>query len=150
MTLPSQPVEAFLLKVSQLKPDWEYKPSPSKWSNKEVIGHLIDSAQTNLNRFVRCTYEENFKLVYYQDEYVAAQRYQSADINELLTLWMLLNAQITRVLADYPTDRRNVTCDTGKDSVSFHTVEWLATDYLAHMQHHLDHIIQTCLKTEMN
>ena len=41
--------------------DWDYKPFPEKWSKKEVIGHLIDSAQINLQRFTRCTYEENFK-----------------------------------------------------------------------------------------
>src|ERR1700733_9875968 len=81
--------------------DWVFKPDPGKWSKKEIIGHLIDSAQVNLQRFVRCTYEENFKLTYDQVEWVQAQRYQEADIQDLFGLWELLNWQIIRVLKSY-------------------------------------------------
>ncbi|MGN6398403.1 MAG: DinB family protein [Mucilaginibacter sp.] len=117
--------------------DWATKPAPDKWSKKQIIGHLIDSAQANLQRFVRCTYEENFKLTYEQDEWVEAARYQEADISELLDLWKLLNLQIARVLINYPADRLQAQCDNSKTDPSLHTVEWLAADYVAHMQHHL-------------
>jgi hypothetical protein len=120
--------------------DWGFKPSPDKWSKKEIIGHLIDSAQINLQRFVRCTYEDNFKLVYAQEEWVAAQRYQEADIAELLALWRLLNRQIVRVLKSYPPDRVGAQCDNSKTGVNLHTVEWLAQDYVDHMNHHLGRI----------
>jgi hypothetical protein len=70
------------LKVEQKAIDWETRPAPEKWSKKEIIGHLTDSAQINLQRFIRCTYEENFKLVYNQDEWVAAQHYQAAAIKK--------------------------------------------------------------------
>jgi hypothetical protein len=120
--------------------DWDYKPSPEKWSAKETLGHLVDSAQINLQRFVRCTYEEKFKLVYYQDEWVLVQHYQEAVINDLLTLWRLLNEQIVRVLANYPEDRLQVQCDTGKAAPSLHTVQWLASDYIVHLNHHLTQI----------
>ncbi len=116
---------------------WDYKPSPDKWSKKEIIGHLIDSAQINLQRFIRCTYEEEFKLVYEQVQWVNAQHYQEADIDELLNLWQLLNRQIVRVLKNYPAERVNAECDTGKTGVSLHAVEWLAQDYVGHLQHHL-------------
>jgi hypothetical protein len=128
------------LRIEQDKIDWETKTSPTKWSKKEIVGHLIDSAQINLQRFVRCTYQQNFKLVYAQDEWVAAQHYQDADIKEVLDLWILLNRQIIRVLNDYPDNRLLVTCDTGKNEESLHTVEWLAADYVEHMQHHLRQI----------
>src|SRR4051794_27432292 len=78
--------------------DWATKPEPAKWSKKQIIGHLIDSAQVNLQRFIRCTYEEDFKLTYEQVEWVDAAHYQEANINELLGLWKLLNLQIARVL----------------------------------------------------
>jgi hypothetical protein len=120
--------------------DWSYKPSPEKWSAKETLGHLIDSAQINLQRFVRCTYEEKFKLIYYQDEWVSAQRYQETAINDLVGLWRLLNQQIVRVLANYPEDRLQAQCDTGKAAPSLHTVQWLASDYIVHMNHHLNQI----------
>ena len=116
---------------------WSYKPAPDKWSSKEIIGHLIDSASINLQRFVRCTYEENFKLTYEQVEWVQAQRYQDADINDILSLWELLNRQIVRVLQNYPAGRLSAQCDNSKTTVSLHTVEWLAQDYVDHLKHHL-------------
>lgn len=117
--------------------DWDSKPSPDKWSRKEIMGHLIDSAQINLQRFVRCTYQEGFKLVYDQVEWVQIQHYQDEDINEILELLRLLNFQIIRVLKNYPHDRLNAQCDNGKMEVSLHTVEWLAADYVEHMKGHL-------------
>jgi hypothetical protein len=52
----------------------------------------------------------------------------------------LINRQVIRVLSDYPSDRLRVKCDTGRDSVQLNTVEFLAKDYVAHMQHHLKKI----------
>ena len=121
--------------------DWAFRASPGKWSKKEIVGHLIDSAQVNLQRFVRCTYHENFKLIYAQVEWVQAQHYQEADISELFTLWRLLKLQIVMVLSAYPAERLQVQCDTGRETVSLHTVEWLAKDYLDHLNHHLNQIL---------
>lgn len=121
--------------------DWAYKESPAKWSKKEVIGHLIDSAQINLQRFVRCTYEENFRLTYEQVEWVAAAHYQDAEINELIELWALLNLQIVRVLTNYSPDRLGARCDNSKQEPNLQTVEWLAADYVDHMLHHLKGIL---------
>jgi hypothetical protein len=117
--------------------NWDYSPSPEKWSKKEIVGHLIDSAMVNLQRFVRCTYQEGFKLVYDQVEWVEAQRYKYAEIKELLFLWQSLNWQIIRVLKNYPEDRLQVMCDNSKTTQSFHTIEWLAEDYVRHLNHHL-------------
>jgi hypothetical protein len=122
--------------------NWGTRPAPGKWSKKEIIGHLIDSAHINLQRFIRCTYEENFKLTYQQDAWVAAQHYQDADINELFDLWTLLNKQIIRVLKNYPTDRIAVSCFKNDSNLDpkLHTVVWLADDYLRHLQHHQQQI----------
>ncbi|WP_428331427.1 DinB family protein [Mucilaginibacter sp.] len=126
-----------LLNMDQAFIDWDYRPGANKWSKKEIIGHLIDSAQVNLQRFVRCTYEENFKLIYAQEEWVIAQHYNQAAVTELLTLWRLLNMQIIRVLDNYPKDRLLIKCDNSKIERHLHTVEWLAKDYVAHLKHHL-------------
>src|SRR5579872_2845373 len=133
-------IDRFLQFIKNKPIDWEGKQVPGKWSNKEIIGHLCDSAMINLQRFVRCTYEENFKLVYEQDEWVAAQHYQEMNIENLLELWRLLNLQITRVLETYPFDRWQVQCDSKKKEMGLHTVEWLAQDYVVHLQHHLNQI----------
>jgi hypothetical protein len=120
--------------------NWQNTPATGKWSNKQIIGHLIDSAQINLQRFVRCTYEENFKLIYFQNEWVEAQRYAEADMAELLTLWRLLNMQIIRVLANYPADRWQITCDNNRGEPVYNTVDFIANDYVAHLQHHLNQL----------
>lgn len=38
---------------------WLYKPAPDKWSRKEILGHLADSAHSNIRRFVVAQYEDN-------------------------------------------------------------------------------------------
>ncbi|MDF2431848.1 MAG: hypothetical protein JWP44_1479 [Mucilaginibacter sp.] len=129
-----------VLKTNPKSINWDYKLAVERWSKKEIIGHLIDSAQINLQRFVRCTYEENFKLVYDQVKWVATNRYQEADIDELLSLWRILNRQIIRVLTSYPADRLLARCDTSKTTLELHTVEWLAQDYVQHLKHHLKQI----------
>nr|WP_067060756.1 DinB family protein [Mucilaginibacter sp. L294] len=132
-------IDDFLnLQISQI--NWENQAAPGKWTNKQIIGHLIDSAHINLQRFVRCTYEEGFKLIYLQEEWVTAQHYQAADITGLLKLWELVNRQIVRVLANYPADRTQVKCDNGRYEPSFNTVAFLAEDYIVHMQHHLNQL----------
>ncbi len=133
-------ITGFLQELKNKPVDWLYRRAPDKWSNKEIIGHLCDSAMINLQRFIRCTYEENFKLIYHQNEWVATQHYHEMEINDLLELWRLLNTQITRVLSQYPEDRWQVLCDNGKDVESFHTVEFLSNDYVEHLVHHLQQI----------
>ncbi|MBS1531049.1 MAG: DinB family protein [Bacteroidetes bacterium] len=133
-------VDQFLQHISNKPVDWESRPAPGKWSNKEIMGHLCDSAMINLQRFIRCTYEEKFKLVYEQDAWVTAQHYQEMNVESLLELWRLLNSQIARVLSNYPDDRWQTECDTNKRQAGLHTVEWLAADYVAHLEHHLNQI----------
>ncbi len=143
MTVPALLLNKVITDFLQNTPqdiDWNYKPAKDKWSRKEVIGHLIDSGHINLLRFVRCTYEENFKLVYEQDTYVAVQHYQQVDIKELLDMWILLNRQIIRVWENYPPDRLTARCDNSKDEPNLQTVEWLANDYVEHLMHHLKSI----------
>jgi hypothetical protein len=120
--------------------NWANLAAPGKWTNKQIIGHLIDSAHINLERFVRCTYEQGFKLIYFQEEWVAAQHYQDVNTAELLKLWELVNRQIARVLANYPADRELAQCDNGRYEPSLNTVAFLAEDYIEHMQHHLNQL----------
>jgi hypothetical protein len=120
--------------------DWNNTAPEGRWTNKEIIGHLIDSAHINLQRFVRCTYEDGFKLIYLQEEWVQAQHYRDADVDDLLKLWELVNRQIARVLENYSPERTQITCDNGRYEPSSNTVAFLAKDYVGHMQHHLNQL----------
>lgn len=71
--------------------EFAFKPNPKKWSKKEVIGHLIDSAQSNLRRFVVGQYEHQPNIVYQQDFWVQANNYQQAKSEDVIALWRLLD-----------------------------------------------------------
>jgi hypothetical protein len=121
---------------SDLK-NWNVKSKPEKWSKNEILGHLIDSANNNIQRFVRGTYDNKFKVVYHQDEWVNVQHYNMADTKELISLWHLLNQQIVRILVHYPPDRKEILCDTGKQDTAYLTMDFLAQDYIDHLEYHL-------------
>lgn len=122
--------------------EWSLKPSPVKWSKKEILGHLVDSAQNNLRRFVVSQYQQNDKVYYHQNEWVKYQNYQEADTKDILALWALLNKQLARTLVNIPADRLKHTCDTGKTKQELYSLEFLAEDYLVHLKHHLSQILQ--------
>ncbi len=74
--------------------EWMDKPNPAKWSRKEVLGHLIDSAQNNIRRFVVAQYEDRPLIRYAQDKWVAEVNYQNYYTSDLVTLRTLLNKHI--------------------------------------------------------
>jgi hypothetical protein len=115
---------------------WNHKPLPSKWSKKELLGHLIDSASNNLRRFVVGQYEQGVKIGYQQDEWVAIQDYQAANIEDLKLLWKLMNEQIIRVLKKIPGDRlQNISVREQE-----YTLAYYIEDYLVHLNYHLAQI----------
>ncbi|GAB3164862.1 DinB family protein [Telluribacter humicola] len=119
-----------------------FKDSPLKWSRKETIGHLVDSAQNNIQRFVRSQYETTPRIIYNQDEWVRLQDYEHYPTEELLQLWEGLNNHLCRVLRAMPPDHYFKTCNIGKDLAEEHTLLFLAEDYLAHMEHHLRQLVE--------
>jgi hypothetical protein len=116
--------------------EFGFKPSPAKWSKKEIMGHLIDSAQTNIRRFVKAQYEENPKITYDQDRWVKISAYQQWDAIDIVRLWCLLNVQICYILDN--TDDEKAARISTTDTI--HTIEWLAEDYNKHLLHHL-HVV---------
>ena len=120
--------------------EFDHKPSPTKWSKKEILGHLVDSAQNNLQRFVRGQYENTPKIVYTQDEWVKLQHYKDYEKEELIQLWVSLNLHLCRTLSVMDPANYERQCDTGKPDTELHTLSFLADDYLKHMRHHLEQI----------
>ena len=114
----------------------QLKPSPTKWSRKEIVGHLIDSAQSNIRRFVVSQYEETPFITYNQDKWVAIVNYQEWDSKELIELWYFLNKQICMILRNTSAENAQRTCQTQE----LHTLEWLADDYVKHLRHHM-HVV---------
>ena len=83
------------------------RPGPGKWSPREILGHLIDSATNNHQRFVRARWQQDLVFAGYdQDGWVEAQRYQDAPWQELVTLWASYNRHLARVMAAAPASLR--------------------------------------------
>ena len=122
------------------KESWDEKPNPIKWSRKELLGHLIDSASNNLRRLIVGQYEQGTKIVYHQDEWVAYQNYQEMDVDDVKTLWKLMNEQIAHVIGRIPQSKLDNTCDTGKGKVEVHTLVYFIEDYIVHLKYHLKQI----------
>ncbi|WP_395762823.1 DinB family protein [Elizabethkingia anophelis] len=117
--------------------EWSYKASPEKWSRKEILGHLCDSAFTNIRRFVVTQYKENENIVYDQDEWVKAQNYQNIPAAEVINLWKSLNYQIVHIVENIPDEVLQRTCDTSKTTPEILTLEVLIKGYIDHLHHHL-------------
>ena len=128
----------------------ERRPSPDKWSAKEIVGHLIDSASNNHQRFVRARWADDLVFPSYdQDAWVSAQQYQHAPWGELVTLWRTFNLQIARVMAAIPEEVRLRPHDRHNlDRVAWRTIpahapatlDYFMRDYVGHLRHHLQQI----------
>jgi hypothetical protein len=132
-------VRDFALKIKKIETaEFSAKPLPNKWSKQEVLGHLIDSAQNNLRRFICGQYEATpSKIVYNQDHWVAINGYQQMKKEDVITLWILLNERIAAVLETMPESNYNKQSETSE----LRTLQWLAVDYVKHLKHHLNQII---------
>jgi len=117
--------------------EWNYKASSEKWSKKEIIGHLCDSAFTNIRRFVVTQYKENENIIYDQDAWVKAQNYQNVPTSDLIGLWKMLNYQVVQIVENISDEALQRTCDTTKTKPQVFTLEFIVNDYVDHMKHHL-------------
>ena len=114
--------------------------APGKWSRKQILGHLIDSAANNHQRFVRAQLESPLHFPgYAQEEWVSTQNYQEESWGYLVACWAGYNRHLLHVIAQIPSDKLNCQCVIGEgDPV---TLEFLAEDYVRHLEHHLAQII---------
>jgi hypothetical protein len=109
------------------------------WSRKQVLGHLIDSASNNHQRFVRASLQGSLEFPHYdQDGCVRVEAVQSAPWPLLVTLWTNYNLYLAHVIAHLPADKLEARCRIGEDKPV--TLRFLAEDYLIHLLHHLGQI----------
>jgi hypothetical protein len=113
--------------------------SPGAWSRREILGHLIDSAANNHHRFVRARQDAGLTFPGYdQEAWVRAQNYHGADWSALVRLWESYNRHLLHVMSVTPAAARNVMCAIGSGEPL--TLEFIMTDYVRHLRHHLRQI----------
>lgn len=124
--------------------------SPGKWSPKEILGHLIDSAANNHQRFVRSQFSSELVFAgYEQAEWVKAQAYNEEPWHQLIQLWKYYNLHLVHLISVIPeptlTKPRAL---HNLDRIAFQTVdvnrqttlEYFVRDYVDHLRHHLEQI----------
>jgi hypothetical protein len=109
------------------------------WSRKQTLGHLIDSALNNAQRFVRAQAPGELSFPDYdQPAWVAAGGYQDRPWNDLVTLWAVLNVHLVHVIARIPAGTLSTPCRIGGSERM--TLEYVTRDYVRHLRHHLRQI----------
>lgn len=112
------------------------KSDPDRWSISEVIGHLIDSACNNHQRFVRAQHSPSLEFPKYeQNQWVAAANYHTFAWESLVDLWFNYNQLLVHLLRNMPESDLPTQCTITPYPAC--TLGHLVTDYLAHTNHHL-------------
>ncbi len=106
--------------------EFSSKPIPAKWSKKEIVGHLIDSATNNHQRFVRAQFEQKPTISYNQNEWNKFN-------------WTVYNKHLLTIIKLIPKESMIKECNTGQNNI---TLEFLFDDYVNHLEHHLNQIIK--------
>ena len=133
-----------LLKLNNA--DTTLRPAKNKWSRKEILGHLLDSASNNHQRFVRAALEGKLTFPGYdQDPLVELQQFREIDWTFMVEFWASYNRFLAHVMSVLPAASARITCAIGRNAPA--TLEWIAQDYVAHLKHHLNQILGRTFET---
>lgn len=129
-------IESVPVRLNEIDEEsFNYKPSPVKWSKKEILGHLIDSAANNHQRFIRAQFE-NIPVIWYdQNEWVEKSNYENIERRLLIEFWCLYNKYLIHIIKSIRTENLTKLCKM-KDGAEL-TIEFLIFDYVEHLEHHL-------------
>jgi DinB superfamily len=113
---------------------------PEGWTRKQILGHMLDSAANNHQRFVRAALDGSYSgPSYQQDGWVDLHGYVELPWTTLLEWWVIAHRVLEQVVAHIPEDRQGAMCVVGEDAPV--TLRFLIEDYVAHQRHHLAQIL---------
>ena len=120
------------------------KPSPNKWSKKELLGHLVDSAANNHHRFIKIQFMPSpfFVEGYAQNDWVRIQNYNEKDTEQLVNLWKVYNEHILFIMQNTPANNLEIKLNAEQPFENADTLFFLMKDYVDHMDHHLKQIFE--------
>src|SRR5690348_5974905 len=94
--------------------DATFRPALNKWSKKEILAHLIDSASNNHQRFVRAASQGSLEFPGYdQEKLIALQNPNGASWELVIELWSAYNRYLAHILQQFPESSTQVQCSIG-------------------------------------
>jgi len=109
------------------------------WSKKQILGHLIDSAANNHQRFVRGQLDRDLSTPDYAgNDWVDVEQFQDRDWKDLVQLWLAYNKHLLFLMTHVPARNLDATIRIGGDDPA--SLEAVMIDYVRHLEHHLDQI----------
>jgi len=121
------------------EPAFSMKPAPGKWSKKEIVGHLIDSATNNHQRFVRAQFETTPQIYYDQNKWNEYSYYDQMDGVQVVAFWAAYNKHLVELIKHIPEEKLQLGC-LSRDNTLL-SLEFLINDYVAHLEHHLRQVV---------
>ena len=120
--------------------DVRVKPAADEWSKKEILGHLIDSAANNHQRFVRAAIDDAATFpTYDQNKWVGMQRCNDRPWRSLVALWSAYNFHLCHIIECIPEAAASAPCNIGQDEPA--RLDFVVQDYLRHLRLHLTDIL---------
>ena len=133
--------KAYGLMQSITETDAAIKPAANKWSKKEILGHLVDSALNNQQKFVRTLLANpSTEFVGYdQDAWVAVQQYNTQRWENILSLWVMANKHLAHIMQT--TDASKLNHSITVNGKGPYSLKFIMHDYVEHLKHHLGQIL---------
>ena len=125
-----------LSKISE--EEFSMKVNSDKWSKKEILGHLIDSAANNHHRFIRAQYQNSPTIIYDQNKWNELNHYQLLESKHIIQFWTIYNQHLLEVIKRIPAENLLRQCNVSSENKV--TLQFLIDDYVEHLQHHLKQI----------
>lgn len=120
-------------------PEIAVRPTPKKWSRKEILGHLIDSACNNQQKFVRVMQQPQLEFPgYRQDDWVDLQNWADANWKDMISLWESYNRHIAYLIETIDSRYHENTITI--EGVGPFKLSFIMPDYVEHLKHHLKQI----------
>jgi hypothetical protein len=127
-------------RLRQMRPqDASASRAPGKWSRKEILGHLVDSASNNHQRFVLAQLAGELAFPgYAQNDWVRIQGYADEEWARVVDMWCALNRHLAHIVSRIPAEKLQTRCRIGDNAPM--TLEALIADYVRHLEHHLEQL----------
>lgn len=120
---------------------WATPLGKGRWTRLQVLGHLIDSAANNHQRFVRALIQPRLDWPGYdQAAHVSTQNYAGADPAVCVALFCAYNRLISHVIGQTSEIKASTPCSIG--GAQEMTLSDLILDYVAHLEHHLRQVLE--------